>query len=121
MKFGPGRSHEKKNCCCEHIAQEVNKQSTRIHLKKIIKVFFKKWMHSYKYKNFCTLTLYSFLQQLPHDFSFIYLQTLVPSCGLFKNYNMCYLHISIPTFLTCLCLAGHVCLHALRSAFNMKN
>lgn len=34
---------------------------------------------------------------------------------------MCYLHISIPTFLTCLCLAGHVCLHALRSAFNMKH
>lgn len=29
-----------KNCCCEHIAQEVNKQSTRIHLKKIIKIFF---------------------------------------------------------------------------------
>lgn len=51
----------------------------------------------------------------------IHLQTLVPSCGLFKNYNMCYLHISIPTFLTCLCLAGHVCLHALRSAFNMKH
>lgn len=40
MKFGPGRSHEKKICCCEHIAQEVNKQSTRIHLKKIIKIFF---------------------------------------------------------------------------------
>lgn len=48
--------------------QTINQDSLK---KNHQNLFFFKWMHSYKYQNFCPLTSYSFLQQLPHDFSFI--------------------------------------------------